>query len=180
MMFDADWTHPPYGRNRRLAKLGQPMTIADVRPPTPPLAPSLDRDTQLLSGLLEETIALQGGEALPRCRRAAAPRRGRARRAGEPGAEAEIAALTAAILDGDPLDVIRACSMELHLANLAETRERVRRRYGYERAGGPPQRESIAEAADRLASGAAAAHARRPAARPHASPPTRPRRRAGR
>ena len=90
---------------------------------------------------------------MPSCGCAAprpAPRR-------EAGAEAEIAVLTAAILDGDALDVIRACSMELHLANLAETRERVRRRYGYERAGGPPQRESIAEAADRLAPGAAAA-----------------------
>ena len=131
------------------------MRIADVRPPTPLPAPSLDRDTQLLSGLLEETIALEGGEALRSAvvqLRAAAARA----RAGEPGAEAEIAALAAAILDQGPLDVIRACSMELHLANLAETRERVRRRHGYERAGGPPQRESIAEAAEPPRAGAAA------------------------
>src|SRR5687767_7288790 len=115
------------------------MTIADVRPPIPPAAPGLDRDTELLSGLLEETIALQGGDAL---RNAVVGLRGAAERAraGDPGAEAEIAALAAQILDGDPLDVIRACSMELHLANLAETRERVRRRRGYERADGPPQR----------------------------------------
>src|SRR4029453_9295685 len=52
----------------------------------------------------------------------------------------------------DPLDVIRACSMELHLANLAETRERVRRRRTYEQtADGPTQPGSIAEAASRLA-----------------------------
>jgi phosphoenolpyruvate carboxylase len=71
-------------------------------------------------------------------------------RAEEPGADEEAAAWVGEILDGDLLDVIRACSMELHLANLAETRERVRRRRTYERADGPPQRESIAEAAARL------------------------------
>ena len=115
------------------------MTIADAPAP----AAALDRDTQLLSELLEETIARQGGESLRagvvRLRRAAA----RAR-AGEDGAEA--AALVEEILAGDSLDVIRACSMELHLANLAETRERVRRRRGYLREAGPPQRESLAEA----------------------------------
>ncbi len=134
------------------------MTIADVRPPVPPPAPGLDRDTELLSGLLEETIAIQGGEAL---RNAVVGLRGAAERgrAGDPGAEADIAALAAQILDGDPLDVIRACSMELHLANLAETRERVRRRRGYERADGPPQRESVAEAAARLATVASTAAA---------------------
>ena len=50
--------------------------------------------------------------------------------------------------------------MELHLANLAETRERVRRRRTYERAEGPPQRESLAEAADRLAGRSSKAAAR--------------------
>jgi phosphoenolpyruvate carboxylase len=126
------------------------VTVTDV-PARPALdAPGLDRDTRLLSGLLEETIAAQGGEAL---RSAVVSLRtaGARARAEEPGAEAEAAALAAEILDGDLLDVIRACSMELHLANLAETRERVRRRRTYERAEGPPQRESIAEAAARLA-----------------------------
>ena len=50
--------------------------------------------------------------------------------------------------------------MELHLANLAETRERVRRRRTYLRADGPPQRESIAEAAARLADRSTKAAAR--------------------
>ena len=81
-------------------------------------------------------------------------------RAGEAGAEEDAAALVEEILGGDSLDVIRACSMELHLANLAETRERVRRRRGYERAEGPPQRESLAEAAERLAARSSKAAAR--------------------
>jgi phosphoenolpyruvate carboxylase len=128
------------------------MTIADA-----PSHSGLDRDTRLLSELLEETIARQGGEglrsAVVRLRHAAA-----GARAGEDGAET--AALVEEILAGDSLDVIRACSMELHLANLAETRERVRRRRGYERAEGPPQRESLAEAAERLAGRSSKAAAR--------------------
>jgi phosphoenolpyruvate carboxylase len=128
------------------------MTIADA-----PSHSGLDRDTRLLSELLEETIARQGGEALRsavvRLRHAAA-----GARAGEGGAET--AALVEEILAGDSLDVIRACSMELHLANLAETRERVRRRRGYERAEGPPQRESLAEAAERLRARSSKAAAR--------------------
>ena len=121
--------------------------------------PGLERDTRLLSGLLEEIVAEQGGETLSsavvRLREAA----GRVR-AGVPGAEAETAALVAEILAGDSRDVIRACSMELHLANIAETRERVRRRRGYERAEGPPQRESLAEAAALLAARSPGAAAR--------------------
>ncbi|HEY6696158.1 MAG TPA: phosphoenolpyruvate carboxylase [Solirubrobacteraceae bacterium] len=135
------------------------MSVTDL-PARPALdAPGLDRDTRLLSGLLEETIAAQGGEALRtavvRLRHAAARVRGE-----EPGAEDEVAGLAAQVLDGDLMDVIRACSMELHLANLAETRERVRRRRTYLRADGPPQRESIAEAAARLATRSSKAAAR--------------------
>ena len=129
------------------------MTIAADAPS------ALDRDTRVLSELLEETIAGQGGEglraAVVRLREAAARVR-----AGEDGADDEAAALVEEILAGDSLDVIRACSMELHLANLAETRERVRRRRGYERAEGPPQRESLAEAAERLAARSSKAAAR--------------------
>jgi phosphoenolpyruvate carboxylase len=113
--------------------------------------PGLDRDTRLLSRLLEETIADQGGEAL-RSAVVGLHQAAAAVRAGEAGSDEKTAALAAQILDSDPLDVIRACSMELHLANLAETRERVRRRRTYlSDVGGPPQRESIAEAAERLA-----------------------------
>jgi phosphoenolpyruvate carboxylase len=120
---------------------------------------ALDRDTRILSGLLEETIAGQGGDglrqAVVRLREAAARVR-----AGEVGADVDAAALVEEILAGDSLDVIRACSMELHLANLAETRERVRRMRGYQRAEGPPQRESLAEAAERLAARSSKAAAR--------------------
>ena len=125
------------------------MTVTDIRSRRADGATALEHDLQLLSELLEETIADQGGESL----RSAVVRLHRAgvrARAEESGAEEEAATLAAEILDGDPLDVIRACSMELHLANLAETRERVRRRRTVLRADGPPQRESIAEAAARL------------------------------
>jgi phosphoenolpyruvate carboxylase len=127
------------------------VPVADVPSHTTPETPALDRDTALLSQLLEETVADQGGDAL---RNAVVGLHQAASqvRAGEPGAQEKAAALAAEILDADPLDVIRACSMELHLANLAETRERVRRRRTYEQtADGPTQRESIAEAASRLA-----------------------------
>jgi phosphoenolpyruvate carboxylase len=135
------------------------VTVTDIRSRREQGASALDQDTALLSGLLEETIADQGGEAL----RTAVVRlhlAGVRARAGEQGAEDEAAMLAAEILDGDPLDVIRACSMELHLANLAETRERVRRRRTYEHAAGPPQRESIAEAAARLSARSSKAAAR--------------------
>jgi phosphoenolpyruvate carboxylase len=140
------------------------MTAVDVSPspslPDPDEPPGLGRDTRLLSALVEETVAAQGGSALSgavvRLHHAA-----ERVRAGQAGADAEAAAAVAEILAGDTLDVIRACSMELHLANLAETRERVRRRRGYQRAaGGPPQRESIAEAAAQLRDRSAKASAR--------------------
>jgi phosphoenolpyruvate carboxylase len=59
---------------------------------------------------------------------------------------------------------IRACSLQLQLANIAEERERIRRRRAYD-APGRIQRESLAETAERLAdrgvSGAAALRALR-------------------
>lgn len=45
---------------------------------------------------------------------------------------------------------IRACSLQLQLANLAEEHERVRRSRRYEREEGTPQRESLAETAEFL------------------------------
>jgi phosphoenolpyruvate carboxylase len=122
------------------------VTVTTAPPDS--LPPGLERDTRLLSGLLEQTIGEQARTAVVRLREAAE----RAR----VGADEEIPALVDEILDNGSLDVIRACSMELHLANLAETRERVRRKHGYERAGGPPQRESLAEAAALLPAEAAA------------------------
>jgi phosphoenolpyruvate carboxylase len=46
--------------------------------------------------------------------------------------------------------VVRACGMQLALANIAEERERVRRRRQADAPEAPPQRESLAEAAAKL------------------------------
>src|SRR5262249_38512284 len=52
--------------------------------------------------------------------------------------------------EGDLEPIIRACSLQLQLANIAEERERLRRRRAYD-AQGTVQRESLAETAGRLA-----------------------------
>src|SRR3954454_22201290 len=51
---------------------------------------------------------------------------------------------------GDRERIIRACSLQLQLANIAEERERLRRRRAYD-AEGTTQRESLAETAALLA-----------------------------
>ena len=89
------------------------MTVVPA-PALPALdVPGLDRDTRLLSGLLEETIARQGGESL----RSAVVRLHQAAarvRAGEPEADDEAAAIVEEILAGDSLDVI---SIDLYPAD---------------------------------------------------------------
>jgi phosphoenolpyruvate carboxylase len=52
--------------------------------------------------------------------------------------------------EGDLEPIIRACSLQLQLANIAEERERLRRRRGYD-VDGARQRESLAETAEVLA-----------------------------
>src|SRR4029079_7299595 len=52
--------------------------------------------------------------------------------------------------DADVRHYIRACSLQLQLANIAEERERIRRRREYD-ASGDLQRESLAETAELLA-----------------------------
>jgi phosphoenolpyruvate carboxylase len=52
--------------------------------------------------------------------------------------------------EGDLEPIIRACSLQLQLANIAEERERLRRRRAYD-ADGKTQRESLAETAGLLA-----------------------------
>jgi phosphoenolpyruvate carboxylase len=116
-----------------------------------PAAPldSLARETELLSDLLAEALEEQGGPglriAVERLRALAARVRG-----GEQGAVEPLIEELRAIPSGEVEPLIRACSMQLQLANLAEERARVRRRREHERAGGAPQRESLAEAAARL------------------------------
>jgi phosphoenolpyruvate carboxylase len=60
-------------------------------------------------------------------------------------------------LSADDMErIIRACSLQLQLANIAEERERLRRRRSYD-AEGARQRESLAETAEKLAAGGVAA-----------------------
>lgn len=71
------------------------------------------------------------------------------------GESARADQLLATLRDSPTADlepVVRACGMQLALANIAEERERVRRRRNADHPGGPPQRESLAEAAARVGS----------------------------
>jgi phosphoenolpyruvate carboxylase len=73
----------------------------------------------------------------------------RVRRSEEGAADALLNRLHA--LSEDDLEpIIRACSLQLQVANIAEERERLRRRRAYD-AQGTVQRESLAETADLLA-----------------------------
>jgi phosphoenolpyruvate carboxylase len=106
----------------------------------------LARDHAEASAALRAVLAEQMGEEFPalaeRLREAAdALRRGRSEAADE----------LLALLGETPTDrlepLIQACTLELHLANLAEERERVRRLRERDRDDAPPERESLAETA---------------------------------
>lgn len=111
-----------------------------------PASAELDRDLALAAELLAETFEEQGGVALRTeierlhglCQ---ARRRLDATAAGE--LCRTVAALTAERADA----LVRACSMQLQLANLCEELERVRRGRRYDAEAGEAQPESIAEAA---------------------------------
>ena len=104
-------------------------------------------------------------------------------RDGDEAAAERLVSYLSGVPDESVEPIIRACSLELQLANIAEERERVRRRRQYD-ATGEVQRESLAETAEilraqrhrhRAAGRAAADRARadRPPDRGHA--PQRPR-----
>src|SRR3954465_3299478 len=125
------------------------MTRLDAPSPAPPAAvDGLGRDSELLSSTLNGVLEEQAGRVFAsRLRwlfRTAAAGRG--------GAAAAVERLVAS-LHGVPDEsvepIIRACSLELQLANIAEERERVRRRRQYD-ASGEQQRESLAETAEIL------------------------------
>ena len=84
-------------------------------------------------------------------RHGAADARGRRRAArdGEPGADTALSGLVTGLPAEDIEPCIRACALQLQLANIAEERERVRRRRHYD-ATGARQRESLMEAAELL------------------------------
>jgi phosphoenolpyruvate carboxylase len=125
------------------------MTHVDVPIPAPEAATDgLARDSELLVAALNEVLEEQVGRVFASrvqwlFRTAAAVREG------EPGAVERLVGYLHGVPDESVEPIIRACSLELQLANIAEERERVRRRRQYD-ASGEVQRESLAETASIL------------------------------
>src|ERR1700754_4334064 len=123
------------------------MTRLDVPSPVPAAATDgLAHDTELLSATLIEVLEEQAGRVF------ASPLRWLFRtaasvRAGAQSAAERLVAYLGGVPDESVEPIIRACSLELQLANIAEERERVRRRRQYD-ATGAVQRESLAETAE--------------------------------
>src|SRR5919199_2642180 len=121
------------------------MTRLDVPPtPTPEAATDgLARDSALLAATLHDVLEEQAGRMF-----ASRPqwlfRTAAGVREGEPGAVERLVGYLHGVPDESVEPIIRACSLELQLANIAEERERVRRRRQYD-ASGEIQRESLAE-----------------------------------
>ncbi|MBV9943274.1 MAG: phosphoenolpyruvate carboxylase [Solirubrobacterales bacterium] len=110
------------------------------------MSDSLDRDTEMLEALLGDVLEEQEGRAF-RDRvfwlRATAAR--------VRGGEIEAAGPLVQFVHGQHAGVlepfVRACSIQLQLANIAEELERLRRRRHYDSDSSAPQRESLAAAA---------------------------------
>ncbi|MBA2765976.1 MAG: phosphoenolpyruvate carboxylase, partial [Solirubrobacterales bacterium] len=123
--------------------------MTEVERITPPTADDpLDRETELLSELLGEVVeSLEGAQLWEAVRSLHAD--AAAIRAGDEEAAERLIARLRQSSDAEMAPFIRACAMELALANIAEARGRVRERRRYDGdAGG--QRESLAEAATTL------------------------------
>jgi phosphoenolpyruvate carboxylase len=106
-------------------------------------------DAELLEALVRDVLTEQCGsdfaDTVTWLHATAAAVRG-----GEDGAAAALLARLHALSEGDLEPIIRACSLQLQVANIAEERERLRRRRAYD-AQGTVQRESLAETAGLLA-----------------------------
>ena len=147
---------------------------------TESLPDALARDSELLSSVLHEVLVEQSGEAFARTVRWLHETAAQLRD-GDADAGAALAELVQQLPQADVEPCIRACALQLQLANIAEERERVRRRRHYD-ATGVRQRESLMEAADLLRAEGAdlARRAARRSTSSWCSPRTRPRRRAAR
>src|SRR3954464_15126782 len=125
------------------------MTRLDVPSPSPATATDgLAHDTELLSAslisVLEEQMGRVFASRLQWLFKPAA-----SVRAGDETAVGRLVSSLSGVPDESVEPIIRACSLELQLANIAEERERVRRRRQYD-ATGEVQRESLAETAEIL------------------------------
>jgi phosphoenolpyruvate carboxylase len=110
------------------------------------MSDSLDRDTAVLEGLLGDVLEEQEGRAFRDrvfwLRDTAARVRG-----GDVRAAGALASFVHMQGSGGLEPYVRACSIQLHLANIAEELERLRRRRHYDSDISAPQRESLAAAA---------------------------------
>jgi phosphoenolpyruvate carboxylase len=124
------------------------LTQLDV-PPSPEAATDgLARDSELLAATLNDVLTEQAGRMFA-SRLQWLFRTAAAVRESEPGAVERLVGYLHGVPDESVEPIIRACSLELQLANIAEERERVRRRRQYD-ASGELQRESLAETAQIL------------------------------
>src|SRR3954471_878272 len=125
----------------------RPMARLDV-PPTPAPEAATDglaRDTVLLSSALNGVLEEQAGRVFA-SRVQWLFRTAEVVRGGDRPAAERLVAYLAGVPDDSVEPIIRACSMELQLANIVEERERLRGRRPYD-ASGEIQRESLAETA---------------------------------
>src|ERR1700745_2239115 len=110
------------------------------------MSDSVDRDTAVLESLLGDVLEEQEGRAFRD--RVFWMRDTAARvRSGDVGAAGTLARFVGAQAGIALEPFVRACSIQLQLANIAEEWERLRRRRYYESDTSAPQRESLAAAA---------------------------------
>jgi len=135
--------------------------MARVAATAPPRRrPDVARETDMLSRALARVLAEQRGPGFAD-RVAWLHRTAGEVRAGDARAEEALASFLRELGDDEVEPYIRACTLQLQLANIAEERERIRRRRQYD-ASGALQRESLAETAELLqAEGVDAAEALR-------------------
>ena len=138
-----------YARRRTRGTLGAPrMSIAP--------SPTAGRRSRRARARLRAALPGPARRARRAVRRGLRPHRALAARDapptlrnGDAGAGAALVELVHGLPQEDVEPCIRACALQLQLANIAEERERVRRRRHYD-ATGVRQRESLMEAADLL------------------------------